>query len=73
MHFYYNRTPGVGVVASGRRRLEVHTSGKRHFVRHQDILHAEAEGSYTTLHLKGGKRLTLSKNLKRVEAMLDSD
>ena len=73
MHFYHNRTPGEGVVASGRRRLEVHTSGKRHFVRHQDILHAEAEGSYTTLHLKGGKRLTLSKNLKRVEAMLDSD
>ena len=50
------------------KRLEILTSGKRHFVRHRDIVHVQAEGSYTTLHLASGRRITMSKNLKRVEA-----
>ena len=53
--------------------MEIHTSGKRHFVRHKDIVHLEAEGSYTTLHLSTGKRITMSKNLKKVEEMLDNE
>lgn len=73
MHFYHHRQPGEGAISPAHRRLEVSTSGKRHFLRHKDIVHAEAEGSYTTLHLKSGKRLTLSKNLKRIEEMLDND
>ena len=73
MHFYHHRVPGKGALSPSMRRLEILTSGKRHFVRHRDIVHVEAEGSYTTLHLAGGKRITMSKNLKRVEEMLDSD
>jgi len=73
MHFYHERRPGEGAISPARRRLEVNTTGKRHFVRHQDIVHVEAEGSYTTLHLINGRRLTPSKNLKKVEEMLDSD
>ena len=73
MHFYHHRTPGKGALSSAAQRLEILTSGKRHFVRHRDIVHIEAEGSYTTLHLASGRRITMSKNLKRVEEMLDSD
>lgn len=73
MHFYHHRTPGKGAISPATRRLEVSTTGKKHFVRHSDIIHVEAEGSYTTLHLLTGKKLTLSKNLKKVEEMLDND
>lgn len=73
MHFYHQRKPGAGSLSPTTRRLEIHTSGKRHFVRHKDIVHLEAEGSYTTLHLSTGKRITMSKNLKKVEEMLDNE
>ena len=72
MHFYHQRKPGAGSLSPTTRRLEIHTSGKRHFVRHKDIVHLEAEGSYTTLHLGTGKRITMSKTLKKVEEMLDN-
>ena len=42
-------------------------------MRHKDIVHVEAEGSYTTLHLANGRRITMSKNLKRVEEMLNNE
>lgn len=73
MHFYHHRIPGEGALSAAMRRLEICTSGKRHFVRHKDIVHVEAEGSYTTFHLASGRRITMSKNLKRVEEMLNSD
>lgn len=73
LHFYHQRTSGMGVLPPATRRLEILTSGKRHFVRHKDIVHVEAEGSYTTLHLSNGRRITMSKNLKRVEEMLNNE
>ena len=54
----------------GGRRVELITSGQRHFVRHGDIVYVEASGSYSTLYLNTGKRITVSKNLKRIEEML---
>ena len=54
----------------GGRRVELITSGQRHFVRHSDIVYVEASGSYSTLYLTTGKRITVSKNLKRIEEML---
>ena len=73
MHFYHHRTPGQGALSPAMRRIEILTSGKRHFVRHRDIVHVQAEGSYTTLHLESGRRITMSKNLKRVEEMLNNE
>ena len=63
MHFYHQSKPGAGSLSTTTRRLEIHTSGKRHFVRHKDIVHLKAEGSYATIHLGSGKRITMSKNL----------
>jgi two-component system LytT family response regulator len=56
--------------AIGGRRVELVTSGQRYFVRHADILYIEASGSYSTFYLESGKRITVSKNLKRIEQML---
>ena len=39
-------------------------------MRHGDIVYVEASGSYSTLYLNTGKRITVSKNLKRIEEML---
>ena len=54
----------------GGRRIELVTSGQRYFVRHADILYVEASGSYSTFCLESGKRITVSKNFKRIELML---
>ena len=56
---------------AGGRRVELVTSGQRYFVRHSDILYIEASGSYSTFYLATGKRITVSKNLKRIEQMLE--
>ena len=71
MHFYKERKPGSGVLPPAPRRLEISTTGKRHFVKHEDILHIEAYGSYSSLFLHTGRRLTISKNLKRIGDLLD--
>jgi two-component system LytT family response regulator len=52
------------------RKIELVTSGHRHFVRFDDIYCVEASGSYSTFHLTHGRRITVSKNLKRIEAQL---
>jgi two-component system LytT family response regulator len=54
----------------GGKRVELITSGQRFFVRHAEILYVEASGSYSTFYLTTGKRITVSKNLKRIEEML---
>lgn len=57
-------------VTPGGKRVELITSGQRFFVRHAEILYVEASGSYSTFYLSSGKRITVSKNLKRIEEML---
>ena len=39
-------------------------------MRHSEILYVEASGSYSTFYLSSGRRITVSKNLKRIEVML---
>jgi two-component system LytT family response regulator len=60
----------ITVTGPGGRRIELVTSGQRYFVRQSDILYVEASGSYSTFYLESGKRITVSKNLKRIELML---
>ena len=54
------------------RKLEVTTSGQRHFIRHSEILHVEASGSYACIYKTDGTRLMVSKNLKYVESLIDN-
>lgn len=55
------------------KKIELFTSGRRYFIRHRDITHVSASGSYAELHFKGSEKLVLSRNLKTVEKMLDND
>lgn len=71
MHYYSSKNISLQHRAPAPRRLEVSTTGRKHFVKHDDILHIEACGSYSTIYLVSGRRLTISKNRKRVEGMLD--
>ena len=71
MHFYKQGNSTQTTNTPVPRRLEISTTGKRHFVKHEDILHIEACGSYSTVFLSSGRRITISKNLKRIEHMLD--
>ena len=54
-----------------QRKIELQTSGHRHFVKVGEILNIEASGSYSTFFLTEGRRITISKNLKRVEELID--
>lgn len=71
-HLRIQEVPINRQAAPGGRRIELITSGQRHFVRHENILYVEASGSYSTLYLQTGKRITVSKNLKRIEEMLQN-
>jgi len=53
------------------RKIELQTSGHRHFVKVSEILNVEASGSYSTFYLESGRKITISKNLKRVEELLN--
>jgi two-component system LytT family response regulator len=55
------------------RKVELQTSGQRHFVRYSDIDYIEACGSYSEIYLHNGRRITISKNLKKVEELLDDE
>jgi two-component system, LytTR family, response regulator len=41
------------------------------FVNESDIVHCEASGRYTIIHLDSNKKLTVTKTLKEIEAMLN--
>jgi two-component system LytT family response regulator len=62
MHFYKQGKNGASYKTPIPRRLEISTTGKRHFVKHDDILHIEACGSYSAVFIASGRRITMSKN-----------
>lgn len=43
------------------------------FVKRADVLYCCSEGAYTNIYLEGGRKLTVSKNLKEVEATLQDE
>ena len=49
MHFYHQRKPGAGSLSPTTRRLEIHTSGKRHFVQLDRIVACNYRENCVTL------------------------
>lgn len=72
-HFYDKGGDGTMYGAHVDRKIEFMTSGHRHFVRHTDIEYIEASGSYSEVYLTNGRKITVSKNLKKIEDSLDDD
>ena len=51
-------------------RMVLHTEGTIHVIDIKDIIHCDADGSYTHFYLNTNEKLTVSKNLKEYETML---
>ncbi|MGB0424133.1 MAG: LytR/AlgR family response regulator transcription factor [Flavobacteriales bacterium] len=54
-------------------KMEVYTSGKRYFIRLKEIMYVRASGSYAEIHMKKNEKLVVSRNLKKVEEMLNHE
>ena len=55
------------------QKICLSTSESLEFVQTHDILYCEANGSYTNFHLKGNRKIIVSKNLKEYELLLNTD
>ncbi len=51
-------------IPEGRRKIELYSGGRTHFVPMNDILYIEASGSYSVVYRENGSRLVVSRNLK---------
>ncbi|NNF20126.1 MAG: response regulator transcription factor [Flavobacteriaceae bacterium] len=55
------------------KKITVNTDGKLIFLTADEILYAESDGNYSTLFLKDGQRIVLTKKLKEVNLILPAD
>lgn len=65
---FRNSKNTIGIVPE--KRITVPASDGLVFVNTQDVIHCEASGAYTVIHLKTKEKLVISANLGEVEAML---
>lgn len=57
----------------GQKKIILNTDGKLLFLESKDILFAESDGNYSTLHLADGRKIVLTKKLKEVDELLPTD
>lgn len=55
------------------KKITINTDGKLVFLEPREIMYAESDGNYATLHLENGKSLLLTKKLKEVSELLPDD
>ena len=53
-----------------REYLAITTKTGLEFVKRDEIMYCLSDGSYTNIYLDGGRKFTISKNLKEVETIL---
>ncbi len=56
-----------------QKKITINTDGKLVFLGSDEILYAESDGNYTTIHLTDGHRIVLTKKLKEVNEILPTD
>jgi two-component system LytT family response regulator len=56
-----------------QKKIQLVMQGKTVFVKPDEIQFCEADGNYTTIHIKAKKPQVLAKKLKEIEAMLASE
>lgn len=57
--------------SGAQNRICLSTADGLEFLQVEDILYCEANGSYTTFHLRDKRKIVVSKNLKEYETLLD--
>ena len=55
---------------SHSKKITINTDGKLVFLNSDEILFAESDGNYSTIFLKDGQKILLTKKLKEVNALL---
>jgi two-component system LytT family response regulator len=55
------------------KKITFSTDGKLVFLDSDDIVYAESDGNYTTVYLKDGQKMVLTKKLKEVNEILPSE
>ncbi|MEM8999015.1 MAG: LytTR family DNA-binding domain-containing protein [Bacteroidota bacterium] len=55
---------------SQNKRITINTDGKLLFFSSEEILYAESDGNYSTIHLADGQKILLTKKLKEVNQLL---
>lgn len=56
-----------------REHLAITTTTGLSFVKRKEVLYCCSDGAYTNIYLDGGRKLTVSKNLKEVESSLSDE
>ncbi|MEM1121009.1 MAG: LytTR family DNA-binding domain-containing protein [Bacteroidota bacterium] len=56
-----------------REHLAITTTTGLIFIKRSAVLYCCSDGAYTNIYVQGGRKLTVSKNLKEVEAALATD
>ncbi len=54
----------------GRRKIELYSKGRTHYVPLSDILYLESAGSYTVIYRENGSRMVVTRNMKSLMAEL---
>jgi two-component system LytT family response regulator len=52
------------------QRLSIRTGNDTRVIQYRQIIRVDADGSYSMIHLKGGEKIMVSKNLKKMEGLL---
>jgi two-component system LytT family response regulator len=60
----------ANMAGKGMKRICLATADRLEFVNVSEIILCEANGSYTNVHLKGNRKIMVSKNLKEYETLL---
>ena len=55
------------------KKITFNTDGKLLFLESDEILYAESDGNYSTIHLVDGQKIVLTKKLKEVNDLLPED
>lgn len=56
-----------------KEHLAITTTTGLTFVKRKEVLYCCSDGAYTKIYLAGGRKLTVSKNLKEVETSLNDE
>jgi two-component system LytT family response regulator len=65
-----DRLMSEGISGQVKKKITLNTDGKLLFLENKDVLYAESDGNYSTLHLSDGRKIVMTKKLKEVDELL---
>ncbi|WP_299106181.1 LytTR family DNA-binding domain-containing protein [uncultured Tenacibaculum sp.] len=56
-----------------RRKITINTDGKLIFLDNDEIIFVESDGNYSSIHIRNGKKIVVTKKLKEVNELLPDE